>query len=300
MAKLIGCMAMSHGPQLMLNPDQWGLLKNRESEGLPDKPGLENETSEVKWTKWRGCMDAIATLRQKLNELSPEVLIVVGDDQHENLVDDNMPPFTIYMGETAEASVSLRYLKQPKSENRTRYQVHAKMAEGLINGLMDEGFDPAYSKETRYDGGLGHAFARVLKFLTPDAQCRIVPVMVNTYYPPAPSAKRCVQFGQALASILRRLPGQERVVMVGSGGLSHTKIDEPLDYRFLKALETNDLEHMGSMPAADLVEGTSEIRNWIVTAGAAGRPGQLVKYFPLYRTRTGVGCAMGFAYWQLN
>jgi hypothetical protein len=300
MAKLVGCMAMSHGPQLMLNPNQWGLLKNRESEGLPDKPGLENETVEVKWTKWRGCMEAIETLRLKLNELRPEVLIVVGDDQHENLVDDNMPPFTIYMGETAEASVSLRYLKQPKSENRTRYQVHATMAEGLINGLMDEGFDPAYSKQTRYDGGLGHAFARVLKFLTPGAQCRVVPVMVNTYYPPAPSAKRCVQFGQALASILRRLPGQERVVMVGSGGLSHTKIDEPLDYRFLKALEANDLEYMGSMPAADLVEGTSEIRNWIVTAGAAGRPGKALNYFPLYRTRTGVGCAMGFAHWQLN
>ncbi|HSE86658.1 MAG TPA: hypothetical protein VLJ79_10585, partial [Candidatus Binatia bacterium] len=88
MAHLVGCVAMSHGPQLMLNPDQWGLLKNRESEGLPDKPGLENETSEVKWTKWRGCMDAIATLRQKLNELRPDVVIVVGDDQHENLVDD--------------------------------------------------------------------------------------------------------------------------------------------------------------------------------------------------------------------
>ena len=120
MAHLVGCVAMSHGPQLMLNPDQWDLLKNRESEGLPDKPGLENETAEVKWAKWRGCMDAIATLRQKLNELRPDVVIVVGDDQHENLVDDNMPPFTIYMGETAEASVSLRYLKQLKSENRTR------------------------------------------------------------------------------------------------------------------------------------------------------------------------------------
>jgi Catalytic LigB subunit of aromatic ring-opening dioxygenase len=300
MANLAGCVAMSHGPQLMLNPDQWGLLKNRESEGLPDKPGLENETSEVKWMKWHGCMDAIATLRQKLNELRPDVLIVVGDDQHENLVDDNMPPFTIYMGDAVEASVSLRYLKQPKSENRSRYRVPARMAEGLISGLMDEGFDPAYSKQTRYDGGLGHAFARVLKFLTPNGECRVIPIMVNTYYPPAPSANRCVHFGHSLAAILRRLPGQERVVIVGSGGLSHTKIDEPLDYRFLKALETNDLEYMGSMPSADLVEGTSEIRNWIVTAAAVDSPGKVVKYFPLYRTRTGVGCAMGFAYWQPN
>jgi len=298
MAKLIGCMAMSHAPQLMLNPDQWDLLNNREKERLPDKPGLENETSEVKWTKWRGCMDAIATLRAKLNDLRPDVLIVVGDDQHENLVDDNMPPFSIYMGNEAEASLSLRYLKQPKSENRTKYRVDAKLAEGLINGLMDEGFDPAYSKQTRYDGGLGHAFARVLKFLIPDAQCRVVPIMVNTYYPPAPSAGRCVKFGQALASVLGGLPGAERVVVVASGGLSHTKIDEPLDYRFMKALETNDLGFMGAMPAAALVEGTSEIRNWIVTAGAADTRGKVVKYSPLYRTRTGVGCAMGFAYWE--
>ena len=300
MAELVGCLAMSHAPQLMLNPDHWGLLNNREKEQLPDKPELERETVEVKWAKWNGCMKAIATLRRNLEALDPEIVIVVGDDQHENLVDDNMPPFSIYMGEEVEASTSLRYLKQSKSENRTKYRVDAKLAEALIAGLMDEGFDPAYSKRTRYEGGLGHAFARVLKFLMPDATRRIIPVMVNTYYPPAPSAKRCVLFGQAVASILRKLPGQERVVIVGSGGLSHTKIDEALDQRFIQALEHDDTDYMSAMPASVLVEGTSEIRNWIVTAAAAHHAGTIVDYFPLYRTRTGVGCAMGFAYWELN
>ena len=66
--------------------------------------------------------------------------------------------------------------------------------------------------------------------------------MVNTYYPPAPSAKRCVQFGQALASIMRQYPSNDRVVIVGSGGLSHTKIDEALDEQFLQALKSNDTE----------------------------------------------------------
>ena len=300
MAKLVGCAAMSHAPQLMLNPDQWGLLRNRESEHLPDKPGLEKETPDVKWAKWRRCMSAIDQLRQWVAALRPDVLIVVGDDQHENLIDDNMPPFSIYMGQEVEASVSLRYLNQPKSENRTRYQVDSDLAEGLINGLMEEGFDPAYSKQTRYEGGLGHAFARVLKFLIPEAQSRVVPVMVNTYYPPAPSAQRCVKFGQALAAILPGLRGKERVVIVGSGGLSHTKIDEELDQRFIGALQQKDMEYMSAMPAGVLVEGTSEIRNWIVTAGAANCQGTLIDYLPLYRTRTGVGCAMGFAYWALD
>jgi 3-O-methylgallate 3,4-dioxygenase len=90
------------------------------------------------------------------------------------------------------------------------------------------------------------------------------------------------------------------VVVIGSGGLSHTKIDEQLDQKFIQALRQNDIESMGALPADALVEGTSEIRNWIVTAAAADRRGTLVDYFPLYRTTTGVGCAMGFASWDRN
>lgn len=298
MANLVGCVAMSHAPQLMLDPDHWHLLRDRKGENLPDKPGLENETNEVKWAKWRGCMFAIEQLRLKVEALRPDVLIVVGDDQHENLVDDNMPPFTIYMGNEAEASVSLRYLHQPFSLNRTKYRVDAKLGEALVTGLMDQGFDPSYSKATRYEGGLGHAFARVLKFLSPEAQCGVVPVMVNTYYPPAPSAQRCLRFGQALAAIIRQFPSEHRVVIAASGGLSHTKIDEALDAKFLDALKSNDTAYMSAMPAAVFREGTSEILNWIVIAGAANRSGTVVDYLPLYRTRTGVGCAMGFAYWD--
>jgi 3-O-methylgallate 3,4-dioxygenase len=124
--------------------------------------------------------------------------------------------------------------------------------------------------------------------------------MINTYYPPAPSPQRCLRFGRVLAKVLRRFAGQNRVVIIGSGGLSHTKIDEQLDQEFIQALQQNDVESMGRMPAGVLVEGTSEIRNWIVTAAAADRRGTLVDYFPLYRTTTGVGCAMGFAYWDGN
>jgi 3-O-methylgallate 3,4-dioxygenase len=300
MANLVGCFAMSHAPQLMLDPDHWKLLQMRESEKLPEKRELQTETDEVKWTKWRRCMDAIAELRQKLEASRPDVIVLVGDDQHENILDDNTPPFTIFIGDEAEATTSLRYLNQAKSDNRTRYDIDSELAKGLLADLMDNGFDPAYSKMTRYDGGLGHAFARVLKFLLPDRSCRVLPIMVNTYFPPAPSAKRCVQFGHALAAAIRRNPGTQRVVIVGSGGLSHTKIDERLDAEFLNSVKRNDLASMAAMPAALFVEGTSEILNWIATAAAADRPGEILEYQPLYRSKTGVGCAMGFAYWDLQ
>lgn len=297
MAEIVGCLAMSHAPQLMLNPDQWGLLNTRSWDPLPVKPELEKETIAVKWKKWNRCMAAIDQLRQKLEALAPDTVIVVGDDQHENLLEDNMPPFTVFVGKEVEASVSLRYLNQPKSENRTRYRVDDALALALIDELMKEGFDPAYSRKSRYEGGLGHAFARVLKFLNPDARFAIVPVMVNTYYPPAPSAKRCLQFGRALASAIRAFSEKRRVVVVGSGGLSHTKIDEGLDHSLIQALEKNYQGFLQKMESSVLVEGTSEIRNWIVTAAAADRPAKVIDYVPLYRTTTGVGCAMGFATW---
>jgi 3-O-methylgallate 3,4-dioxygenase len=300
MALLTGCMAMSHAPQLMLNPDQWGLLRTRAGEHLAEKPELRDETLEIKWDKWRRCMAAVDQLRKKSDELRPDVLVVVGDDQHENLLDDAMPPFTIFIGNEVEASTSLQYLKEPKSANRIRYCVDVELGNALLTGLMNAGFDPAYARQTRYEGGLGHAFARPLRFLMPDRPCRIVPIMVNTYYPPAPTAKRCIEFGRALASIIRAYPSEDRVVILGSGGLSHTKIDESLDEQFLSAVKTHDIESMSALPCSALVEGTSEIRNWIVTAAAAGCEGEVIEYVPLYRTTTGVGCAMGFAYWDLT
>jgi aromatic ring-opening dioxygenase LigB subunit len=297
MAELIGCLAMSHAPQLMLTPDQWGLLNNRSGERLPLRPELEKETMEVRWEKWRRCMAAIEQLKKILLDRSPDTVVVVGDDQHENLLDDNMPPFSLFVGQEAEASVSLRYLNQPKSENRTRYEVDGKLALSILDQLMARGFDPAYSRKLRYEGGLGHAFARPLKFLTPEPRYAVVPVMVNTYYPPAPSARRCVQFGKALASAIRDFPDPRRVLVIASGGLSHTKIDEELDQSLIRALEKNDVEFLENMDSSALVEGTSEIRNWIVAAAAANEPVTMIDYVPLYRTATGVGCAMGFATW---
>ena len=297
MAEIVAGLAMSHAPQLMLNPDQWGLLNTRSWDPLPVRPELESETIEVKWNKWKRCMAAIEQLRRKLEALAPDTLVLVGDDQHENLIDDNMPPFSVFIGKEAEASTSLRYLNQPRSENRARYRVDDTLALAILDGLMIDGFDPAYSKKTRYDGSLGHAFARVLKFLTPDARFSIVPILVNTYYPPAPSAKRCWQFGKAMAKAIRGFPESRRVVVIGSGGLSHTKIDLGLDRGLIQALEKNDQKFLQEMSSAALVEGTSEIRNWIVTAAAADRPATIVDYQPLYRTPNGVGCAMGFAAW---
>jgi hypothetical protein len=74
--------------------------------------------------------------------------------------------------------------------------------------------------------------------------------------------------------------------------------------RLVAAFGTSHSPALNS-PAEDFVEhakrdsGNSEIRNWIVTAGAAEvLTTTWQEYVPLYRTPAGTGCAMGFAAWE--
>lgn len=299
MAEIVGCVAMSHGPQLLTPPDKWPQLPTRVKGPFHPKADIAADlTPDAMRAHADRCNAAIGKLGDKLRAWKPDALVVIGDDQEENILADNTPPFTIFMGKEADATLHYTYFGNKEETQITRYQVDAPLAESLLLGLMDEEFDPSWSRETRYHGGLGHAFGRALKLLLPDCRIPIIPVMVNTYYPPAPSAKRCFDFGAAMGRVLSRQPGGKRIAVIGSGGMSHTKIDEGLDQKVIKAIETNDGKYLSSLPADVLVTGTSEIRNWIVVAGAAGASGKMVDYVPCYRNEQGVGCAMGFAVWE--
>ncbi len=299
MARIIGGIATSHAPQLLMPPLQWSDLPTRTKGPFRPKPGLAAElTDDAKIAKAERCRKAFAALSARLSAFAPDAVIVVGDDQHENIQDDNMPPFVVYTGAAADATLNFNYLGVSPRDQMTRYPVAAELAASLLDGLMAEGFDPAWSAKTREETGLGHAFGRVLKFLMPDRVFPIVPIMVNTYYPPAPSAKRCLDLGAALRRVIDGIAGGARIVVLASGGLSHTVIDETLDAAVIAALEANDQDYLGSMPSGVLVEGTSEIRNWIIAAGAMNKGATMIDYVPCYRQPNGVGCAMGFAAWE--
>jgi aromatic ring-opening dioxygenase catalytic subunit (LigB family) len=290
---------MSHAPQLLTPPEKWSQLPTRIKGPFHPKAGIEAElTADVMSAYFKRCHEAIGILGQKILAWNPDTVVVVGDDQAENILPDNTPPFTIYIAPEVDATTKYAYFGTDTSNQVRHYPADAELAQDVLLSIMDQGFDPSWSRETRYKGGLGHAFGRALKLLMPNDVRPILPVMVNTYYPPAPSARRCFDFGAALGRALARGAHRRRVVLVASGGLSHTKIDETLDQAFIKALETHDTGYLASMPSNVLTTGTSEIRNWIVVAGAAGAAGKMVDYVPCYRNADGVGCAMGFAYWD--
>jgi 3-O-methylgallate 3,4-dioxygenase len=234
--------------------------------------------------------------------------VILGDDQHEQFVDDNLPAIAIFHGETVPVVHHVGRNPQPYKEQEERewaatdpeYPGQADLAHHLIESLTLDEFDVARTNRLRPEIGVGHAFAFLYRRLWPGTRVPMVPFMVNTYFPPnQPTPKRCYKLGQALRRAIESWDKPVRVALVASGGLSHTIMDEALDRHMLNALQENDAEALCALPREKMKGGTSEILNWIAVAGAVpDRKFTLVDYLPGYRSLAATGCGMGFGYWS--
>ena len=331
MAEIVLGMASSHAPQLEMPPETWRTYGDRgrtqpvhwfngatySFEELADlRAGnhFEKECTDEKFqARWDACQSAIAHLEQTVAEVKPDVCIILGDDQKESFDDENMPALSIYYGGTvddaphpagARADLSDPVVARRPAEKLT-HPADAALGEHLIEMFIANEFDIARSNKLppgrAGDGSIGHAFYYVYRRLMNNAPIPSVPVLVNTYYPPnAPTAVRCYRFGQTLRRAIEEWDSDKRVAVFASGGLSHTVIEEELDYRIMDGLKHDDFEKLTGYPDVRFRAGTSEIKNWIALAGAmSGQPltMNMVDYVPCYRTEAGNGCAMGFAEW---
>jgi Catalytic LigB subunit of aromatic ring-opening dioxygenase len=259
--------------------------------------------------------ERVAACERHLDRLSDSIanarldaLIVVGDDQREQYFEDNMPAFLVYCGASiANAPLQLpaeapEYWKRARSvyhepDAPREYPVARDLALHLVQHLMEQEFDVAYADKLAKPRGEGHAFGFVHRRLLSRTVLPIVPLVVNTYYPPnQPRPGRCFRLGIALRKAVEAFPADRRIGVIASGGLSHFTIDEALDRRVLGACQSADEEALATIAPAKLNSGSSEIRNWIVMAGAAaGLQPAWHEYVPLYRTPAGTGCGMAFA-----
>ena len=326
MARIVLGLATSHSPQLSTPPDLWPLHGERDKRNLElldtdgrhisydellakASPSLAGEVTTAKWqTRYDACQQGIATLAKTLEQVSPDILVIFGDDQEELFSDENMPAMLVYWGEELlnrphyanAASPGLRAAAWAYGEMDKTYPVATNLGRHLIESLVGEGFDVAHSRKLKPGEGMGHAFSFVYGRLLHGKTIPTVPIMVNTYYPPnQPTPKRCFDLGRAVRAAIETWPNEARVAVIGSGGLSHFVIDEELDQQILKAMQAKDAEVLSALPQQRLNSGTSEVRNWISTAGAVEHLDMtLIDYVPCYRSPAGTGCAMGFAEWR--
>jgi 3-O-methylgallate 3,4-dioxygenase len=327
MAQIVLGLGTSHSPQLSTPPELWPLHAERDQRNpdLRDTDGrvysyeeflaragsrLHKELTPDTWQRrYDACQRGITRLGEILTATTPDVLVIVGDDQKELFHDDNMPALLVYWGETirnvpryasSSPSPALQAAAWAYGENTQDYPVAAGLAKHLIGALIDQEFDVAHSRGLPPAQGMGHAFSFVYGRIMPRQVIPTVPVMLNTYYPPnQPTPKRCYAIGQALRHAIESWPSNSRVAIIASGGLSHFVVDEELDQLTITALQNKDATTLSSLPRERLNSGNSEIRNWIAVAGAVEHLDmQLIDYVPCYRSPAGTGCAMAFAQWR--
>ena len=318
MARIVMGMGTSHGSQVSLTPQWWGKhgeldRKRTDYESLIRERGgsLDAELTGETWQrKYDTIQDAVATLRGTLADADPDVLVVVGDDQAELFQESAMPAIAVYWGDTID-DIPRDMTNVPPSRaaamwakhntQRETYPVASGLGRHIVEHMMDAGFDVAQMHEQPEGRSLGHAFTFVRLRLMGDKIIPIVVVMLNTYFPPnQPRAARCWEFGQALRDAVGSWPEDLRVGVVASGGLSHFVVDEELDRGVLAAIEAGDGKALGAIPEDKLQSGSSEIKNWIVAAGALdGLRFEVIGYVPGYRSPAGTGCGMAFARWTV-
>lgn len=330
MAQLVLGLGTSHSPQMSSGTRYWQghAGRDRANDFLVDTDGrvcsfddlvakapasLAAElTLEVWETKWRRVQDAIAGLVKRLADVAPDVVVIIGDDQHELFGEDGNPAIGLFLGDElwdaglGEAERSklppdiLPAQWAAHAQEREAYPVARELSTYLAEALTVAGFDLCVFSVQGADRTLGHAFTFPRRRLQLAPAVPIVPVALNAYYPPnVPSPSRCWALGRALRRALEEWPGGERVALIASGGLSHFVISEELDHTVLRALADGDEAAVSSLPRDVLRSGSSEILNWLVVGGAlVDWEFDVIDYVPAYRSPAGTGVGLAFATWH--
>ncbi len=335
MAQIVYGFGTSHSPLLSTPPDKWHLrveadkknpsLEFKENSYVYDQlvelrkdENLDHQSSlPVRTQRHEQCQKSIEQLKANLEQVDPDILIIIGNDQKEVFNENNTPAISMLYGDTVDhmAIPPERLAKLPpgiavaargsSARENTSYPIDADLSTHIISSLTADNFDIATMKSLP-DGpngkrGMSHAYGFVYRRLM-QMPIPAVHVCLNTFYPPnQPTAARCVALGEAIGKAVLNYDKNYRVAVCGSGGLSHFVIDEEFDGIVIDALKILDMEKLASLSESYFRSGTSEIKNWITTA-AIIKSGclkiNMLDYIPCYRSEAGTGNAMGFMTWK--
>jgi hypothetical protein len=311
-AKVIGYFATSHA-YTFLRPDVWDTRRERTRSNYqriygtlpPTRPEIARETVVDNQARYVAIEQGHEHVRRRLAESRPDVVVLIGDDQDENYTEENLPQFSLFTGDG--------YVTADRATGTQRsIRSDPGLAGFILNDMVEAGFDLAYST-TFSEGKLGsHAHTEPLVHLVTGADVAVLPVFVNAIHVPAPTPARCLQFGRALRSAVERYPGDRRIVIGASGGLSHFTAGYPyrhytgplpfgsisvdFDKRLIEVMKRGDVDELAKLTNHDLIaNGDIEFRQWIVMLGAIGHGvPEYLAYEPFFSGLMG----MSVGYWS--
>jgi OH-DDVA oxygenase len=336
MAQIFFGFGSSHGPLLSSSPENWD-YRTAADRANPAHPyrgktytfdqlvALRKDENlaalnriEVRRERHARCQQQLDKLAERLEEVSPDVIVLVGDDQHEWFRPEMQPPFAVFHGKTVlnsafdeEAAKKVppgqaEVMRDRHPTPEQHYPVDTSLAAHIIDRAIEEEFDVATLAREPHNAagpiGVGHAVQFIYRRILHDRPVPLVPIFLNTFFPPnQPTPKRCFDFGRLIGRAIASWDSNKRVAVCASGGLSHFVIDEAFDHRILQAFLANDKDALLAEPKVLYESGTSEVKNWITAAGILSETKlrmKLLDYVPCYRSEAGTGNAMAFATWE--
>lgn len=331
MPEIVLGVGTSHSPLLAISPELWidrgsDDLKRTDlvlADGRVVTYGQKLAEADTKFAgdatleHFRGqaarAQGALDHLSNAIAQASPDVVVIVGDDQEELFRRAYMPAVAIYTGDTVHMHPRNEVqpnLPQWYKDANVGYQMDAPtshsgsatLARLIVEGWIERGVDVSVASSVHDPraAGFGHAYGFVFGRLLQGKDTPCIPILLNTYYPPnVPTPPRCYEIGRKLRETIESIPDQGRIAIIASGGLTHFATDEQFDRKVMTALAERDEDLISKLPVRALRSGNSEILNWLLAGGALEHL-QLKwsDYIPVHRTPAGTGIGLGFALWS--
>jgi protocatechuate 4,5-dioxygenase beta chain len=272
MAEIVGGITTSHIPA----------VGNALADGLTEDP------------YWKRFFDGYVPVREFLDRVQPDIAIVVYNDHGLNFFLDTVPTFALGCADQYSNADEGWALPQLRT-----FEGDAEFSWHLAESLIEQEFDITICQEMLVD----HGFIVPMEIFwghLPEYPVKAIPFAVNTVQHPIPTARRCYKLGRALGKAIESYPEDVKVVVLGTGGMSHQlqgeragMINTEFDLETIENVISNP-EWLASKSTAELVEkaGTEgvEIIMWLIMRGALNENVDAVhKHYHAPISNTGAG-----------
>ena len=271
MARLIGGIGISHTPSMGVEYDR-GLAQG--------------------WApEWKVWFDGVQPVRDWLARMRPDQVVVVYNDHLNHFDFDAYPTLAIGVSDQfpqADEGFGLRPFPGLTGDTGFGW----RMTESLVR----DGFDMTVCQALSVDHGI---YSWLPYIADPPWPWPILPIAVNLIRHPLPTPQRLRDLGSALRRAIEAVPGDQRVLVIATGGMSHQisgarfgMANEALDQFFLDRLQ-HDMAELVAIPQAEYMRlgGTeaAELAIWFSMRAALSDAIRKVYSFRTFPKITGCG-----------
>lgn len=250
MARIVGGIGVSHAPSIAHSFDK----------GLQKDP------------LWAPLYDGFEPAKAWLDQLKPDLMVVVYNDHMNHFFFDAYPTFALGVGQThPQADEGWGKRDLPDLPGDAEFSWH------LAQSLIEDEFDPTICQEMTVD----HGILSILPLLTDNRwPAPLVPLAANVIQHPLPTPRRLFRLGQAIRNAIESYPQDLRVLVISTGGMSHQLhgprfgfMNPDWDNEFLDLLES-DPDVLVRLKHHDYMERggaeSVEMIMWLAMRGALG------------------------------